>query len=308
MYVARSSLVSEQRHAASLLRGLPPSVDEAGWSKQAAASRAGEDAPNGRRGSDAVGSATVGLCVATPDGLPIMGWHPGFERGRVVVVCSASASAEASVSEQGTSAGPGAEQDSDKGGDMRRTGTENPLLPGDGHSTKALMDGRGSGNDRLPPSASVQGSVQHQYNVIGDGFMLTPLLAKAAADLSASSATSLPAGGGGAGWSKVLDLGESPSPTGMLDTARGNHSRSVGKEDVWIRGGGEDGARRRGGGTKSPGPTPPPQGAAALALLGVDSWGGLVRLQGGEVHRYRSPEDIEREADEREDRRRAMAG
>lgn len=37
-------------------------------------------------------ASTSGLCVSTPDGLPIVDVHPGFESGRILIACSSSTS------------------------------------------------------------------------------------------------------------------------------------------------------------------------------------------------------------------------
>ena len=123
--------------------------------------------------------------------------------------------------------------------------------------------------------------------------MLTPLLAKAVADLATSSASALAVPG-------ILGGARSAVLGGDEDDGDG------GEEDGVVLGHGSGGSLRMGG--KKPAQKRKAQGTAALAFLGVDSWDGLGSLQKGELHRYRSPEDLEREADEREDLRRALSG
>ena len=248
----RLSLVGQQRQASSLVRGLAGGQE-----------RPGEAA--GPSASGSVGPLTpVGLCLATPDGLPVVGFHPGFEAGRVVVAFSASATSlpssplpHQSNTEGGTSEGGGGaavtrdRSDRDKRNTAEREGRQRAaILP--------QQDGQAINDDGSGPAPIA--------SALGDGFQLNPLLAKAAADLLIEGCThlNLPI-------SDALSL----SRSGLV----------------------ADGTRLPSGG-----------GQAAIAAKGVDSWGELARLQDGSVHRYRSPEEVEREADEREDLRRAMAG
>ena len=266
----RLSLVEQQKQASSLIRGLAGSQER--QSEAAVPSASGSVKP----------LTPVGLCLATPDGLPVVGFHPGFEAGRVVVAFSASATSlpssplpHQSSPEGGTSEGRvGAAVTRDRSNSDRRSssdkrnssdyldkgdtaeyeGQQRVTMPHqDGH---AISDDGSDGSNSPAPIASA----------LGDGFQLTPLLAKAAADLLIEGCThlNLPI-------SDALSLSRSGLVAGgMLLSGDG--------------------------------------GQVALAAKGVDSWGELVRLQDGSVHRYRSPEDMEREADEREDLRRAMAG
>ena len=265
----RPSLVEQQRQASSLIRGLAGSQER--HSEAAGPSASGSVKP----------IIPVGLCLATPDGLPVVGFHPGFEAGRVVVAFSASATSphhcHPSLPHQSPEAGQGGTAVTRNSSDMgRRSGSdqrnssdrvEGNSAGRDGWQQAGMphQDGRASsddGSDNSDGPAPVA-------SALGDGFQLTPLLAKAAADLLVEGCThlNLPI-------SDALSL----SRSGLVAAGRVNSPQLLGG------------------------------GQAALAAKGVDSWGELVRLQDGSVHRYRSPEEVEREADEREDLRRAMAG
>lgn len=208
----------------------------------------------------------VGLCLATPDGLPVVGFHPGFEAGRVVVTFNASAVSSLSLlPHQQGGPGEGAVPDS-RGSDTRSSSDREERIPAERKDRQRAAVPYQDTQTVSVAGSDNSGDATPIASALGDGFQLTPLLAKAATDLLTEGCThlNLPI-------SEALSLSRSGWVPGSPQTTGG----AV---------------------------------AAALAAEGVDSWGELVRLQDGCVHRYRSPEEVEREADEREDLRRAKAG
>jgi len=197
------------------------------------------------------------LCLATPDGLPLLGYHPGFERGRVAVACTVSAaSASLSTSE----------------------------APGSGNASPS------------PPAPHLRTSA-----ALGDGYQLVPLVAKAAADLLLTGSMSLTAVSS-ALWAPTTSRfpAEDLGAGGMGMASAGERSRG----GVHLGGSkaGSSSVESNAEGWKGN-----LAASAVLAARGVDSWGGLGRLQDGSVQRFRSREDLEREADQREDLRRSQA-
>ena len=135
---------------------------------------------------------------------------------------------------------------------------------------------------------------------LGDGFQLVPLLAKAAADLLVTGSMSLTAA------SSVLlpaSARHQPYPHASSEDvtdAAGRRSSGEHFDGVHLTGLAPTSKLGKGDVDSWKGKL-----EASLVLLekGVDSWGTLGRLQDGSVQRYRSPEDVEREADEQEDLR-----
>ena len=271
------------RRAASLIRGLEPlyknspsTLDEE--NRPTPSSEEGQEMEGaGDRGSGKRRAERSALCLASPDGLPLLGFHPGFEPGRVVVACSVSgASCPSSTSH------------------THYTSAASPKSDAAPH------------NGSIPsPSSPLPGGlsppVSPLLTSLGDGFQLVPLLAKAAADLLETGSSS------GSLIASSSALGASTSPNTMVDDGR-----AEGGPSGELRGGIHLGGSGVAVSSSSSAAVPESwkgrlSASAVMATWGVDSWGDLGRLQDGSVQQYRSPEDLEREADEREDLGRAKA-
>jgi hypothetical protein len=120
---------------------------------------------------------------------------------------------------------------------------------------------------------------------LGDGFLLSPLLAKAAADLLVEGRTymGMPADLFSLTRPSLKCLSsmkheDRGSASGVLNTGKRGIEREVDMSSD---------ARER--------------------MRCVDRWSDLEKLQDGSVYMYRSKEELEQEADEREDQRRAKA-
>ncbi|GAX75043.1 hypothetical protein CEUSTIGMA_g2487.t1 [Chlamydomonas eustigma] len=254
-------------------------------------------------------TCTANPCLATPDGLPLLGFHPGFEAGRVVVACcasgisaktteyvatlaSSSSAAAAASREHGL---PSAQQSqctksaSSEEAERLNYAAESWLR----HS----QEGKSAGQldpDRETWQAAITSSLllgsntnagQDEETVskrifpLGDGFQLSPLLAKAAADLLVEGRTH-------------MDI---PAEALSLTRPGLECMNSMQQEG----GGSSSETRREGEAVAS---------SAHARMRSVDRWSELDQLQDGSVYRYRNKEDLEREADEREDQRRAKAG
>eukprot|EP00798_Chlamydomonas_sp_ICE-L_P028775 gene28775-31962_t len=115
------------------------------------------------------GSAGVSLSLCTPDGMPILGFHPGFENGRVAVACT------------GTSGDLGeevADLSSMQGG--KENMRSQLVLVSD--PRRPLPEGSRVGN------AGSKGEAEDEYEDVfrgttGDGYQLSPVLARFASDL-----------------------------------------------------------------------------------------------------------------------------
>ncbi len=102
--------------------------------------------------------------VVTPDGLPLLGWHPGFDAGRVLVACTAGGAAEAPhapAHADGASAAPASPPGSSAG----ESTTVSPAR------SQQSAENRG------------EAGVPIVLNAEHDGWAMAPVLAKAAADM-----------------------------------------------------------------------------------------------------------------------------
>lgn len=297
MFRGSNSLQDYCRRAAALVRGLSPN---------------GEGPPLSLTGENpskqTEQSMPIALCLATPDGLPVVGFHPGFEPGRVVVACSVSSAASALQTTTATTA--------------TTTVTSDQNLRGSGSVGRDMKSAHGIRQTVADDPQSNRGIIVHHKQhpsapppppkplfvpppSLGDGFQLVPLLAKAAADLLVTGSMSLtavssvlhvlPVSARHPSHASSEDINDSPGRRsapgehlGGVHIAGAAQMSTLGKVDV-------DSWKGH------------LEASLALSEKGVDSWDTLGRLQDGSVQQYRSPEDVEREADEQEDLRRAKS-
>ncbi len=165
--------------AAAIVRGLasPRKLDDDEEEDEAAGGVNGgaSEAPaEERRGAGrGPGAAPLAWDAVTPDGLPVLGWHPGFEAGRVLVACTAGSHAG------GIPPPPPPPPPPPAGAGAATTQRDGSAvsLGWQAQSGDGLVAGRAS----APP-----GGAEEPGACLGtahDGLHLSPLLAKAAADL-----------------------------------------------------------------------------------------------------------------------------
>ncbi|KXZ47861.1 hypothetical protein GPECTOR_32g474 [Gonium pectorale] len=172
----RGALTAAHRLAGQLLRGVGPPLLPTDPGSRAASS------------SSAWGEAA--LHVGTPDGWPAVGWLPGTEPGRVLFVstasCATGARAAQGRGEQGAAAAAGAKEGAGPSGRGAAAGKGS----GDGderepsRAVTADGDRRATGADAADPGAAAAAPGPEEYlGHMYDGYQLSPLLAKMAADM-----------------------------------------------------------------------------------------------------------------------------
>ena len=199
----RQRLTRYQRHASRMLRGVddlevrPSEIDDSRNSRNSRSSpdsntsnsrgsSPGVEAQQGASSEDGGGGVgtspppgaadtSVGLCLASPDGMPIVGFHPGFEEGRVVVACAVSGVFRQRKRQQQQ------QQQGGEGGAAKLATTSSGLVVPASYTSSDAP--RNSSNSQPAAVAGVAGVADVAPSLVGDGFQLCPLLGKAAADL-----------------------------------------------------------------------------------------------------------------------------
>uniref|UniRef100_A0A7S0WZL1 Uncharacterized protein n=1 Tax=Chlamydomonas leiostraca TaxID=1034604 RepID=A0A7S0WZL1_9CHLO len=152
----------------------------------------GQPGAQGAAAAAASGLSATALDTLTADGLPVLGWHPGFEPGRVLVANATAlwgsagagagtpAASASAPGPQGTggqaSSGQAQQQQQQQQPGVVFSGSVGPASPPGvqtaGVGTSSTLQG--------PASSSGWGKLSGSAV---DGYMLTPLLAKAAAEM-----------------------------------------------------------------------------------------------------------------------------
>lgn len=204
----RQRLTRYQRHASRMVRGVddlevrPSEVDDNSRNGRnsrnspdtntgnSRGSGPGAEAQQGASSGDSGGGVgtppppgaadtSVGLCLASPDGMPIVGFHPGFEEGRVVVACAVSGVFRQRKRRQ--------QQQGAEGGAAKLATTSSGLVVPASYTSSDAPSNSSNRSNSQPAAvagvAGVAGVADVAPSLVGDGFQLCPLLGKAAADL-----------------------------------------------------------------------------------------------------------------------------